>query len=72
MSCNDLETNNTSKIACLLISIVLTSTFSTSLANFGMATFVSTVINKLRVGFGGNKEELKEKHAGKKKNVENR
>ena len=70
MSCNDLETNSTREIAHLLISIVLTSIFQTSLANFRTAKSVSTVMNKLCVGFGGNREELKEKHTGKK--VENR
>lgn len=70
MSYNNLETNSTSEIAYLLINIVLTSTFQTSLANFRMSKVVITVTNKLHVGFGGNREELKEKHTGKKKSGE--
>ena len=71
MSCNDLETSSTSKTAHLLISIVLSSTFLANLVNFGMAVFVSTITNKQCVGFGSNREELKEKHTEKKK-VEHR
>lgn len=70
MSCNDLGTNGPRTITHLLISIALTSTFQTSLANFGMSKTVSTVTNKLHVGFGGNREDLKEKHT--EKNVQNR
>lgn len=51
--------NDTSKTTHLLITTVLNSTFQTSLANFRLATFVRTVMNKLHVGFGGNREELK-------------
>lgn len=62
--------NGTSKIAHLLITTVLTSIFQTSVANFRMATFVRTVTNKLHLGFGDDRGELK--GTQKKKNGEER